>query len=379
MPSFRIVLLATSISNESGWGRFTQEFCWALYRKGIEFELHLPAHQGISMRLPFAQNNRCDLPPPHIAIGKRWYRVPKMWWASHHISVKGDLIHSLIEFPYGIIAYQLARRYNLSFGITVHGTYAVDPLNRFPDKYLYRIAVKNANFIVAVSNFTGQRLLTRLGTKLPLAIIPDGVNFSYFSSKKHNSKQTVEKVVLCVGALKSRKGIDTLLKAFAKVIQEESTARLIIVGSGNKIPYIQMAEMLGISRNVSFLGSVSDEQLLDLYKRCDIFALLPREDENGHFEGFGLVYLEANACGKPVVGTYSGGVPDAVLDGVTGLLVPPDDPESASKAILKLIQDEELRQKMGESGIEWARKHDWSKVIEQYLQVYKTVLSKNED
>lgn len=381
--NFTVTLLSSTINERSGWGRFTRDFCLALYRKGIAFDLHLPFTEASSFDIPFAQAIYFDLPKPFLTIGRRWWIVPKLWWDSRKISVHGNLIHSLVEFPFAVLANWISHRYGLPFGLTVHGTYAVKPLLSFPEKWLYRSALRSADFIIAVSDFTKHRLTSIIS--IPVMVINSGVYFDYFSSLQMKyidnrwrpTKDVQEKIVLCVGALKHRKGIDVLLHAFAEVVKEEPMVRLVIIGAGDKEPYLQMAEKLKISERVAFLGEISDEELLRYYQMCDVFMLLPREDEHDHFEGFGLVYLEANACGKPVIGTWSGGVPEAVQDGVTGFLVPPDSPKEAAMALLKLLRNENLCRTMGEAGRVWAQKHDWSEVVEQYIKIYEMVLERN--
>jgi len=380
---FVLTLFSCDASEKTGWGRFTREFCLALHNESVPFELHLPKTISVDSSLPFWKHIRLDLPPMFLSIGKRWWRYFQLWWESRRIKTVGNIIHSLIEFPYGVVAYWTACRYGLPFGLTVHGTYAVEPLRRFPDRWLYKRALKNAKFVTAVSKFTAQRLVNVLGFAPPLTVIPNGVNFSLFAESKENPKKSAptitssQETIMCVGALKPRKGITTLLEAFAKVIQQAPSAHLIIVGFGNKHPYLQMAEGLGIGNRVTLLNNLTDQDLIRLYRECKVFALLPREDRRGHFEGFGLVYLEANSCGKPVVGTFSGGVPDAVLDGVTGFLVPPDNPEKAAEAILKLLRDEKLRQDMGQAGRKWAQEHDWPRIIDRYFRAYERVMEQN--
>ncbi len=382
---FILTLFSCDSSEKTGWGRFTREFCLALHKESIPFELHLPKTTYANPSLPFIERIRFDLPPMFLSIKKRWWRCPLLWWESRQIRIAGNIIHSLIEFPYGVVAYWTACRYGLPFGLTVHGTYAVEPLRRFPDRWLYKSALENAEFVSAVSKFTAQRLVNALGFAPPLTVIPNGVNFSLFAESKENSNEvkgvstiaSSREIILCVGALKPRKGITTLLEAFAKIVEQAPSTHLIIVGFGNKHPYLQMAEGLGIGNRVTFLSDLTDQDLIQLYRKCKVFALLPREDRRDHFEGFGLVYLEANSCGKPVVGTRSGGVPDAVLDGVTGFLVPPDNPQKAAEAILKLLRDEKLRQDMGKAGRKWAQEHDWSRIIGHYFQVYKKAMEGN--
>ena len=380
----RIIFLSSDISEFSGWGRYTRELCMALFKKNISFEVHLPPSASRDTSLPFAKSLYYDLPPFYLFLGKRWWRYIYLWWKSHQIAVKGDIIHSLVEHPYGVIGHLLSEQKNIPFGITLHGTYAVEPLRRKLDRSVFQRALQCANFLVAVSRFTASKICKVVNKKLPVTIIHNGVNYSYFA----NNSQVIEtlairkklgipkdaKLIISVGAFKERKGIDILLQAFAKVLTQEPLVYLIVIGSGDPKPYIELSERLGILEHVYFLKNLSDRELLMYYHACNLFALLPREDRNGHFEGFGLVYLEANACGKPVIGTWSGGVPEAVKHEYTGLLVPPDDPEAAAEAMLLLLRDNKLAEHLGMRGRIWAQRHEWRVISEKYIQIYKNLL-----
>ena len=114
----------------------------------------------------------------------------------------------------------------------------------------------------------------------------------------------------------------------------------------------------------------------ELYHACDLFALLPRRD-HGHFEGFGLVFLEANACGKPVVGTRSGGVPDAIVEGKTGFLVDEEDEEAAAAAILRVLVDPTLAEYLGDGARAWASEHSWSAYAERLVRMYQSAIERH--
>jgi glycosyltransferase involved in cell wall biosynthesis len=126
-------------------------------------------------------------------------------------------------------------------------------------------------------------------------------------------------------------------------------------------------------KDVFFLGAVSDAELRELYRKASVFVLTPQQ-EGLHFEGFGLVYLEAGAYGLPVVGTSSGGVPDAVQDGVTGLLVDPQDVEGAAQALLRLLHNPELRREMGRANRRLSEALTWERCAAEYDRAYRSVL-----
>lgn len=155
--------------------------------------------------------------------------------------------------------------------------------------------------------------------------------------------------VFCLGRLDLDKGHKILIPAFRLVREQRPNARLLIGGDG---PYMQhlteLRDSLDLNDCVDFLGNVSDVDLSTYFGLCDVFAL-PSKSKN-RWEGFGLVYLEANYYGKPVVGGNEGGVPEAVDNGVSGLIVDPHCVSEVASAIISLLQDKPLREKMGQMG-----------------------------
>jgi phosphatidylinositol alpha-1,6-mannosyltransferase len=158
------------------------------------------------------------------------------------------------------------------------------------------------------------------------------------------------KVILCVSRLSPDKGHDILLRALPIVQQKVPEAILHFAGDGPCREELQsLCEQLSVDASVRFLGDLSTEDLATQYQSCDVFAMISRR---GARESFGLVFLEANLFGKPVVAGRTGGVPESVVDGVTGLLVDSNNASEVAVAIIALLQDPERAKKMGEAGRE---------------------------
>jgi phosphatidylinositol alpha-1,6-mannosyltransferase len=158
-------------------------------------------------------------------------------------------------------------------------------------------------------------------------------------------------IILCVGRFVRRKGHVTLIRSLPRILERFPNAQLVLVGRGPEMwAASNETHTLGVRNHVVFPGCVSEADLAGLYQACTLFALPAGEDEHGQVEGFGLVFAEAHAYGKPVVAGRSGGVVDAVIDGETGLLVEPDDPEALATAIVSILEDTELAQRLGENG-----------------------------
>ncbi len=165
-------------------------------------------------------------------------------------------------------------------------------------------------------------------------------------------------IILSVGRLVRRKGFDTVMRVFARVRTEFPEVQLVIIGDGPERGRLEeLARDFGIAPSVTFLGNVSDAERTVQYQAASVFLLLPRDEGNGDVEGFGMVFLEANAFGVPVIAGRSGGVSEAIADGVTGYLVDPLDVESAAARVRSLLEDSSLRQRLGQQSRVRVREH----------------------
>jgi len=157
-------------------------------------------------------------------------------------------------------------------------------------------------------------------------------------------------VLLSTGRLVRRKGFDICLQALAELKRSGREVRQMIVGAGPFIDeLIELAQELDVVAETVFLGQVDRLELSRAFAACDAFVLVPRS-LGSDVEGFGIVYLEAGIFSRPTVGSRTGGVTEAVIDGQTGLLVEPDDPTALKEAVERLIDDETLRQSLGAGG-----------------------------
>lgn len=158
-------------------------------------------------------------------------------------------------------------------------------------------------------------------------------------------------VLLTVGRLVARKGHLDVIGILPELRDCVGPVSYVIAGTGPMEADLRtVAAQMGVADSVFFAGAVPDADLPALYHLCDVFVMPTVELPGDPVEGFGLVYLEANAAGKPVVGTACGGVPDAIADGVSGLLIPPREPEALLEALHRLLTDRELALRLGEQG-----------------------------
>jgi len=370
----RIALFSPTIDPKDGYGNITFELCNHLKSQGVELTLFLPVSQKKivdSMNLSFPI--RFELPEYIFRLHQ-----PKAfkYWKRIDVS-EFELVHSLFAFPYCIIAARSAKKYKKPFIMGVQGTHGVRPLTYFPEKHVLKWCYRRAKKITVPSQFTKQMIEKYAKATYPIEVIHNGVHFDRFQKdvgvedlrKKYKGKE----VLLTVGGLWGRKGHDIVLRALARVLKEKQDVHYIMVGDGNGRPQLEaLAAELGLTSHVEFAGRQMGDDLVRYFQTCDIYVHTPKVVDL-KFEGFGIVYLEASACGKPIVATDAGGIRDAVLDGETGLVAPDGDVAGVADRILKLCSDRLLREKLGERGRQYARENDWVSVAEQYQKLYCAV------
>ncbi|MBA3659796.1 MAG: glycosyltransferase family 4 protein, partial [Gemmatimonadales bacterium] len=164
------------------------------------------------------------------------------------------------------------------------------------------------------------------------------------------------RVILMAGRLDERhKGFDTAIEALPAIVRAMPEARLVIAGPGDPAALIERARELGVADRVLFTGVIERSALNALFERCELFVL-PGREVDGAAEGFGIVFLEAARAGKPVVAGRTGGAPEAVIDGETGLLVDGRSPAAVAEAVLRLLGDRALAQRLGRCGRDRVRR-----------------------
>jgi D-inositol-3-phosphate glycosyltransferase len=178
-------------------------------------------------------------------------------------------------------------------------------------------------------------------------------------------------LVVYVGRIAPIKGLATLLDAIAQLRARASAVRLLIVGgeadepvSGHEAEIRQRVEALGLRDVVRFVGAQPQEVLRDYYLAADV-TVLP-----SYYESFGMVALEAMACGSPVIGSRVGGLATTVRDGVTGFLVPDGDATALAERLDAVMADADLRFRLGREGVQWAARHRWPCVAEAVCREY---------
>jgi phosphatidylinositol alpha-1,6-mannosyltransferase len=223
---------------------------------------------------------------------------------------------------------------------------------------LSAFAVRRADVVIATSSYTAELVEATGAHPDDMRLIPPGVDLPGDPAPLNSERPTV----LTVSRLKDAyKGHDVLIDALARVRERIPELQWVVVGDGPLRPALEaQARAAGIADCARFLGAVDDEQRDSWLRRADVFAMPSRLPGAGLAgEGFGIVFLEASAYGKPVVAGNVGGALDAVADGESGLLVDPTDAGAVAEAITSLLLDEQLRLRLGAAGAARAREFTW--------------------
>jgi phosphatidylinositol alpha-1,6-mannosyltransferase len=273
------------------------------------------------------------------------------------LTYRFDAIHAFRALPEGLVAWAVARLTFRPVIIYAHGE-ELTTWGRGGKYKAMRFALRHADRVIANSEHTRDTLLSMGIDAARMTIIYPGVDVSVFRPgldttglRESLSIAPDDKLVFSVGRLSRRKGFDQMIRAISKLQSENLSVRYVIAGIGEDANYldglIQEHKLHGIAHRI---GSVSEADLPRWMNACDVFAM-PNREINGDNEGFGMVFIEAAACAKPVVAGTAGGTSAAVLDGVTGLRVEGNELAAVASALHRLLDDKALSQAMGEAGL----------------------------
>ncbi|NBP77640.1 MAG: glycosyltransferase family 1 protein, partial [Proteobacteria bacterium] len=409
----RVLVVTDTLAPSYGWGRYAIGLIRALRDEGADLRILSPLSRCTEPDLASMPGHGSVT--SYVSETRRMSRLVlantlAIWRASRDC----DVVHCVTE-PYSApaaVAGLVGLRRPLV--VTVHGTYAVRPFRRPGARPWYELGYGRANRLVAVSRYTRDRLPTRFASRT--VIVPEGVEHERFATASHATSTALSGLdpqhhsttphdentlrlarpiappdentlrhpgrdgngempyLLSVGPVKRRNGYQTTIEAFAELRKVRPDLEYWIVGGTDDPVFLTSLRAtiarLGLGDAVKFLGRVDEATLVGLYHGCMFFWLLP-EDDGEQFHGFGLVYWEANACGRPVIGASDSGAGDAIEDGTNGLLIRSARVDEAVSAARRLIDSPELRERLGKAGITHAK--PWRDAAVQMMGVYRDV------
>jgi D-inositol-3-phosphate glycosyltransferase len=306
--------------------------------------------------------------------------------------VRYDVLHSHYWLS-GWVALQLQQTLHIPVVHMSHtlgavkNTAAQQPWEQEPPRRLRseRTVLHQSDAVVAESPASRQHMLQEYAVDpAKVHIIPGGVDTSVFCPQDRQQARHAlalhaeQPMLLFVGRLQPIKGIDTLLQAAQVVRQQHPQVQVLIVGGGVEAPDTYeaqelqrlhgLSEQFGLQHNVRFIKAQPQHVLAQYYAAADVFVM------PSHYESFGMVVLEAMACGTPVVASRVGGLTSTVVHERTGFLVPEGAWQAFAQAILRLLEAPALRRTFGQAGIQRAQAFTWPRIATHTVQLYRRLL-----
>ncbi len=282
----------------------------------------------------------------------------------------------------GFTGWLMNKLFGIPYNIYVYGSetfrFGYSPLFM---KYI-KTFLSNAEYIVPNSQFTCNEFMALGIPPEKFKIITPGVDTGFFKPAPKDAT-LMEKyglngktVLLTVARLDERKGHEVMIRAVADLSSQFPDLIYLIVGAGREEERLRkLTKELNVTDQVIFCGYIPDSELPKFYNLCDIFILLNRQTYDdvrlrGDYEGFGIVFLEAAACGKPVVAGDFGGVASAIENGRSGLIIDANDQSAIRQTLVSLIQNPSLREQLGQYGLERARQSfDWQIISREIMKI----------
>lgn len=291
-------------------------------------------------------------------------------------------IHAGRVLPEGAIALICSRIFRIPCIVYAHGEEITTWRQNGKFKAMTWV-YRHCDRIIANSEFTQQALLELGVAKDKITLIHPGVDIEVFRPtlacadlKAQLAMTANTPLLLSVGRLSRRKGFDHVIQALSELKQANLTVHYALIGIGEDLDYLtNLAKEQGVAKQVHFLGHVAADDLPRWYNACDVFVM-PNREVNGDTEGFGMVYIEAAACGKTAISGCVGGPPNAVLHQQTGLNVDGENIQALSQAIQQLLQDVELRERLAKQAMARATNElSWPAVAKQTRQLLNNMAS----
>ena len=297
--------------------------------------------------------------------GRDWSKFKK-WYVSYYCKkyIKSSnnpiIISATWELSEGLIKHK--KKYSFSLITVLHGLEVTRLNSNKYDKSIPKFiqTIDHSDQVIAVSNYTKNEAISITGTQ-KIITIPNFVNTTEFfpqsTSECRNKFQLhhSDKILLSLSRLVKRKGHDIVIRAIQIVKEKIPEIKYLIAGTGDN-PYKKMLKQLvndlELQSYVHFVGYIEENKKPLLYNASDVYIMNSLDtDQKGDSEGFGITFLEANACGKPVIGTNVGGIPDALDNNVSGILVEPNDPNATAEAIIQLFSNKIFYNKLSVNGL----------------------------
>ncbi len=298
-----------------------------------------------------------------------------------------DAINAHWSIPQALIACTLPKNQRLPLITTCHGG-DVHVFHKSPFKALLAFCLRRSDKVVAVSEELRDLCAQLIGSSIRenvLSKVPMGIHFASYNRLKFkwadtSARESGDFIVTFVGRLVEKKGLATLIDAMHSLPKRLSSNRKVVlqvIGDGILRKSLEnRAAAVGLGERVHFIGWRSQRELPDLLRASDVCVIPSVRARGGDKDGLPVTLLEAAASGTPVIGSDIAGIPDFLKHDKNGLLYPQGDENALAKQLLRLMTDEELREKLTKQALEDARAYDWQDIARRYAVIINDAIAK---
>jgi phosphatidylinositol alpha-1,6-mannosyltransferase len=287
-------------------------------------------------------------------------------------------LHCGRVLPEGVIAWLLNLFTGIPYVCYVHGEDLETAQSSREQYFICGQVIKRAKTIICNSQ-NSANIVAKFGAQAAskTQVLHPGVDSNIFVPKQRNQESLtslnwIDKiVVLTVGRLQARKGQDMMIKAIPEILKAKPNFLYAIVGDGEEFDaLVKLSTELEVERHVQFLRGITDEQMIECYQQCDLF-ILPNRTIDNDIEGFGMVLVEAQSCGKPVIAGDSGGTKETMLLGESGVIIDATQPSNIASTVVGMLSDEQKLKDMGSKGREHVLKSlDWKALVQRAKELF---------
>lgn len=364
----KILAICETLRIQSGWGRYAKAVIDQYKKRGIQYTI-------VTARAKEKTGEEDFILPPQTKLG-----FIKNLFHARRLAADCDVVHAFDVWPYGVYGWFAVLGTNKKLFITGVGTYTIAPFNSFIKGTLSGWACRKANKIFSIADYTKKRLLEKIKLDNVITVfwgaseLPELTDAEKAElAKQFNVPLERHPRIVTVGQIKHRKGQFDTVRAIAKIKNKYPTILYTIVGSDDDARYINEIKKFvaenDMEDNVMLIHNAnSNKALTFFYSTADVFAMNSNNDGD-HFEGFGLVFLEAEQFGKPVIGSSGCGIEQAMEDGKNGYLTKQSDIADIADKLDKILGGD--MEKMGAASKEFYKRFTWDKTVSEYVKYYQ--------
>lgn len=356
-----------------------------------------PGSDGFDRSVPYAVlRSRVIRDDTEPRLGRMaWFLVTTPWLLFQIARTRAAVVH-VGSWTLLVPAWLATRLSGRMLALSIHGeelTTNLDAARKPLFRLLWRVyarlagsALRGADLVVANSRFTEQALLDRGVSRDRILVLSPGIDIEKGAGLGRidaniEARLSGKRVLLTVGRLQARKGQDMVLRALPDLLETHPAVHYVLAGGADRRTeqaYRDLVAGLGVGDSATILPNLDNAAIAWLYDRCEVFVMANRSMPDGDTEGYGIVFLEAGAHGKPVIGGRAGGAVEAVDDGSTGILVDGQSTDDIGRAVRALLDDPALARRMGKAGRRKAEANTWTDKALEYRRVLRELAGSRE-